>query len=187
MLLNCGVRESSWESLGCTKIQPVHPKGNQSWIFIGRTDAEAETPMLWPPDAKTDSLEKPLLLGTIDGRRRRGRERMRWLNGITNSMDMSLSKFKSWWWTGKLDMLQSMGLQRVRHDWATELTDWCPFPYPWPCTCYFLSTECSQFCMWVNSYFVFPFNQQFLEVCVTSRSRSAFLSTNFLTTVLFLS
>ena len=52
MLLNCGVKEGSWESLDCEEIKPVHPKGNQSWIFIGRTDAEAETPVLWPPDAK---------------------------------------------------------------------------------------------------------------------------------------
>ena len=52
MLLNCGVGEDSWESLGCKEIQPVHPKGDQSWVFIGRTDVEAETPILWPPDAK---------------------------------------------------------------------------------------------------------------------------------------
>ena len=53
MLLNCGVGEDSWESLGLQEDQPVHPKGNQSWIFIGKTNAEAETPILWPPDAKT--------------------------------------------------------------------------------------------------------------------------------------
>ena len=58
---------------------------------MGRTDAEAETPILWPPDVKTDSFEKTLMLGKIEGRRRRGRQRMRWLNGTTNSMDMSLS------------------------------------------------------------------------------------------------
>ena len=52
MLLNCGVGEDSWESLDCKEIKPVNPKGNQSWIFIGRTDAEAETPVLWPPDVK---------------------------------------------------------------------------------------------------------------------------------------
>ena len=53
MLLNCGVGEDSWESLGLQEIQPVHPKGDQSWVFIGRTDVEAETPILWPPDAKS--------------------------------------------------------------------------------------------------------------------------------------
>ena len=85
--------EKTLESpLDCKEIQPVHPKGNQSGKFIGRTDAEAETPVLWPPDAKTDSLEKTLMLGKIEGRRRRGRQRMRWLDGITDTMDMSLSK-----------------------------------------------------------------------------------------------
>ena len=54
------------------EIQPVHSKGDQSWVFVGRTDAEAETPILWPPDVKTDSLEKTLMLGKIEGRRRRG-------------------------------------------------------------------------------------------------------------------
>ena len=75
-------------SLEYKEIQPVHPKGNQSGIFIGRTDAEAETPILWQ---RTDSLEKTLMLGKIEGGRRRGQQRMRWLDGITDSMDMSLS------------------------------------------------------------------------------------------------
>ena len=105
--------------LDCKEIQPVHPKGDQSWVFFVRTDAEAETPILWPPDAKADSFEKTMMLGKIEGRRR-GRQRMRWLDGITDSMDMSLSN-GSWWWTGKPDVLQSMGLQKARHDWALEL------------------------------------------------------------------
>ena len=84
------VLEKTLESpLGCKEIQPVHPKGNQSRIFIGRSDAEAETPILWPLMRRVDSLEKTLMLGGIGGRRRRGRQRMRWLDGITDSVDMS--------------------------------------------------------------------------------------------------
>ena len=75
-------------------IQPVHPKGNQSWIFIGITDAEAEATILWLPGGRTDSFEKILMLGKIEGGRRRGWQRMRWLNDIADSMDMSLSKLQ---------------------------------------------------------------------------------------------
>ena len=77
--------------MDCKAIQSVHPKGNQSWVFTGRTDVKAETPILWP---RADSLEKTLMLGKIEGGRRRGLQRMRWLDGISDSMDMNLSKLQ---------------------------------------------------------------------------------------------
>ena len=89
------VLETTLESsLDSKEIQPVHPKGHQSWMFIGRTDAEAETPIFGHLMRRTDSLEKTLMLGKTEGRRRRRRQRMRWLDDITDSMDMSLSKLQ---------------------------------------------------------------------------------------------
>ena len=89
------VLEKTLESpLDCKEIQPALPKGDQSWMFTGRTDVEAETPILCPPDEKSYSLEKTLMLGEIGGRRRRGQRRMRWLDDITDWMDMSLSELQ---------------------------------------------------------------------------------------------
>ena len=89
------VLEKTLESLlDCKEIQPVHSKGDQSWVFIGRTDAKAESPILGHLMRRVDSLEKTLMLGGIGGRRRRGRQRIRWLDSITDSMDMSLSELR---------------------------------------------------------------------------------------------
>ena len=87
------VLEKTLESpLDCKEIQPILSKGDQSWVFIGRTDVEAEIPILWPPMRRADSFEKTPMLGKIEGRKRRGRQRMRWLDGITNSMDTGLGR-----------------------------------------------------------------------------------------------
>ena len=89
------VLEKTLESpLDCKEIQPVHSKGNQSWVFIGRTDAEAETPIFGHLMGRADSFEKTLMLGKIEGGRRRGQQRMRWLDGITDSVDMGLGELK---------------------------------------------------------------------------------------------
>ena len=85
------VLEKTLESpLDYKEIQSVHPKRDQSWVFIGRTDVDAEAPVFGHLMQRADSFEKILMLGKIEGRRRRGRQRMRWLDGITNSMDMGL-------------------------------------------------------------------------------------------------
>ena len=76
------------------EIQPIHSKGDQSWVFFGRIDAKAETPIRWPLMRRVDSLEKTLMLGGIGDRRRRGRQRMRWLDGITDLMHMSLGELR---------------------------------------------------------------------------------------------
>ena len=105
--------EKTLESpLDCKEIQPVHPKGG-SWVFIGRTDAEAETPIFGHLMQRADSLEKTLMLGKIEGRRRRGRQRMRWPDGITDSMDVRLSELRELVVDRVAWLLRFSGSQRV--------------------------------------------------------------------------
>ena len=128
--------ESPLDSKG---TQPVHPKGNQSWIFIGRTDAEAEAPILWPPDVKNwlTHLKRPWCWerlkagGEGDNRGWDG-----WMASLTRWTWLWVNS-GSWWWAGKPSVLQSMGSQRVGHDWATDLNwtkpllrfSWASFPW----------------------------------------------------------
>ena len=102
-------------------IKPVSPKGDPSWIFIGRTDGEADGPILGHMMWRSDSLERTLMLGKIEGRRRRGNRSCNgWMASLTRWTWVWASS-RNWWWTGKPGVLQSMGSQRVRHNWATEL------------------------------------------------------------------
>ena len=121
-MLSTVVLEKTLESpLDCYEIKPVHLKGNQPWIFTGRTDAEAETLILWPPDAKSRLFGKDSDAVKDWGQKDKGVQRMRWLDNISDSIDMSLSKLLGdKWWTGKPSVLQSMGSERVGHDLATE-------------------------------------------------------------------
>ena len=112
--------------LDCKAIQLVHPKQDQSWVFIGKTDAKAETPILWPPHVSW-LIGKDSVAGRDWGRRRGEQQRMSdWMVSPTWCAWVWVNS-RSWWWTGRPGVLRSMGSQRVRHDWATELNwdSWC--------------------------------------------------------------
>ena len=114
------VLEKTLESpLDCKGIHPVHPKGDKSWVFIGRTDAEAEIIVLGPPHAKSWLIGKDPDAGRDCGQEEKG-TRDGWMASLTQWTWVWV-KSGSWWWTGRPGVLQSMGLQRVGHDWATEL------------------------------------------------------------------
>ena len=121
--------------LDCKEMQPVHPKGNQSWIFIRRTDAEAELQHFGQLMGRTNSLKKTLILGKIEGTRRRGRQRMRWLDGITNTMAMSLCRlqelvmdWEAW----------HSAAHKVTKNWAWlgDWTDWTEITFGLYCKIY---------------------------------------------------
>ena len=113
-----GVEKTLESPLDCKEIKPINSKGNQSWIFIGRTDAETETPILWPPDLKNWLIGKDPDAGK--DWRQEGTIEDGWLSSPT-WWTWVWASFGSWWWTGKPGVLQSMGSQRAGHDWATEL------------------------------------------------------------------
>ena len=116
-----GLEKALESPLDCKEIQPVHPKGNQSWIFIGRTNGEAEVPTLWPPNAKNWFIGKDPDAGKDLRQKKKGttEDEMVWMASLTRWTWVWASS-RNWWRTGKHGVLQSMGSKRIRYNWATE-------------------------------------------------------------------
>ena len=154
------VLEKTLESpLDCKEIQSVHPKGNYSWIFIGRTDVEAETPVLWPPDVKNWLIWKAPD-ARKDWRQEKGTtedKMVEWHHQLNGGVWVNSV---SWLWTGRPGMLQSMELQGVGHNWATEL-NWLNFESSLDIldTSHLLNISTNIFCLWL----VFPLNRVLLR------------------------
>ena len=130
------------------EIKPVNPKGNKFWLFSGKTDAEAETPILWPPDVK-NWLEMTLMLGKIEGRRR-GWQRIKWLDGITKSLDMSFSKF---WESVMARKAWHAVVHGVTKSWA-RLSDWrvvIILKAPWPVSTHGMTAPLSTIWGWLQT------------------------------------
>ena len=116
------VLEKTLESpLDCKEIKPVHPKGDQSWVFIGGTDVEAETPILWSPDLKSWLISKNPDAGKDWGQEKKGTTEDEMVGWHHRQWTWVSIDSGSWWWTGRPGTLQFIGLQRVGHDWVTEL------------------------------------------------------------------
>ena len=136
MLLNCGVGEDSWESLGLQEIQPAHSEGDQPWDFFGRNDIKAKTPVLWPPHAKSWLIGKDWCWEGM-GAEGEGDDRGwdGWMASLTQWTWVWVNS-GSWWWTGRPGVLGFIGSWRVGHDWMTELNltelnGWIPTLFTW--------------------------------------------------------
>ena len=130
------VLEKTLESpLDCKEFQPVHPKGDQPWMFIGGTDVEAETPILWPPDVKSWLIWQDPDAGQDWRLEEKGMTEVEIVGWHYRLDGWVWVNSRSWWWTGRLGVLQSIGLQRVGHDWASELNWLCVYSSPILCVC----------------------------------------------------